>query len=110
MEFLLKKKKSFTWPIKFKTPSNGSYDEIQIKIEFKSIRESEMKKIFTDSNENWKEICSKIVVGWTDVLDESGEAIPFNKENFDELLENFGFAAQICTQYMEAYAGAIAKN
>ena len=104
MALIINKVKSFTWTVDYEYPDNDDFIEVKFKAVFKRMPQKfldEMAKKATpkkDKNGNElpldfdpAELCRKVVIGWEDVFitNEQGieEAVPFNKENLENLLE-----------------------
>lgn len=110
MAFVIKKKDSFFWPVTLKEPADGgSYSEQKIDLEFKKLKESELKELLSKT-EGDKEFCKAIVLGWKDVKDESGFSVEFTQDSFEALLDNVKFASSICNQYLKICSGVVEKN
>lgn len=52
----------------------------------------------------------EVLVGWSDVCDESGTQLPFSAESRDRVLEIYGVAAGIVRGWFDSLAGAREKN
>lgn len=110
MSFVIKKTKSFTWPVVLKTPKDGGeYDEQKITLEFKNLKQSEMVDLLKQSS-NDVEFCKSVVVGWKDVVSESNNIVEFSDSAFAELLDNVKFASSIMSQYLKIIENVVEKN
>jgi hypothetical protein len=50
------------------------------------------------------------MVGWSGILDEKGEEMPFVKAKMEELLDVLGIPSAIATSFIESRMGAKRKN
>ena len=57
-----------------------------------------------------RECAKKVVVGWTDVMDEEGNQIEYNEANLNELLEIPTLAIAVSTAYINSLTEAKRKN
>ena len=112
MAFVIKKKESFIWPVKIKSPADGGkYDEQTLNLEFKKLKSSEMENLLKGNIEGGdKGFCRMIVLGWKDVKDSEGKDVPFSSDGLEGLLEEYGCGKAIASAYFEALAGAVEKN
>lgn len=108
MSFIFKKKDSYFWPVKLKSPSDGGKYETQtLELEFKKLKQKQITEAL-GVKEN-ADFCRQIVNGWRDARDESGQELAFG-EHFESLLDEPGFAKQIVDQYLASLTGAAEKN
>lgn len=110
MSFVIKKKDTFFWPVKIKSPvDGGKFEEQTLNLEFKKLKISELNKMVVKKGADI-EFCKMFIVGWKDVRDESGNELPFTDGYLEELLDTVGVAKQIGEQLYDAMNGAIEKN
>lgn len=108
MAFVIRKKKTFFWPVVIKTPKDGGgYDEQKLNLEFKFLKDSELVDLVKKSNSD-KELCKAIVVGWKDVLDEQEQPVSF--ESFEDVLDTAKFASSIVSQFLKIIGDIVEKN
>ena len=74
------------------------------------LKNSEIVAILEKTEDGDKRLCRAIVHGWKDVLDHDGQDVPFTEGMFEALLDEFGVATQIATQYFAALKGSVEKN
>lgn len=114
MGIVLRKSNTIQWPINLKTPKDaGGYNEHQVTLTFKILKQSELKNILNKSKEAESpdvEFCKAIIYGWQEVKDADDKELKFTEENLKEFLETFGFSASIAEQYIDMLTKAIEKN
>jgi len=84
----------------------GSFD---FKLHCKRLGQGEIDVVMVDRKGEVKDFVRSVAEGWDGVLDESGEAVPFSRENLDEMLDNAGLPMVIMHTYL-AQVAATAKN
>jgi hypothetical protein len=109
MSFVLKKKESYWWPIKVKSPADdGKYDEQELNLHFKKLKVSDLQKKLEGDR---KELVKEIVIGWKEVKDEDGKEIPFSTKALENLLNSeYGMLAMIVAGFIESQTGVFEKN
>lgn len=112
MAFVLKPKKSYTWPVQFKVPADdGKYENLEITLEFAQLKPEDVNKIISDNDMTDMDVVKKIVLGWKDVKDADEKELPFCEENLKLLLASyFGLTAIITRTFLDSMTGAVAKN
>jgi hypothetical protein len=55
-------------------------------------------------------VADEILIGWSNVLDEDGDEIPFTTANKQQLLEVSALASSIIVAYFESVTGNKLKN
>ena len=127
MALIINKVKSFTWTVDYEYPDNDDFIEVKFKAVFKRMPQKfldEMEKKATpkkDKNGNElpldfdpAELCRKVVIGWEDVFiaNEQGieEAVPFNKENLENLLEIPFLSMYLTRSFYTGQTGKKLKN
>ena len=84
MAFVIKKDKSYTWPVTISEPiDGGGFNDQKVKIKFKMLKQSRIDEVVKNEAEDDADILSDVLVGWDEEAfkDETGAAIPFNEEN-----------------------------
>jgi len=97
---------------------DGKHQKVDFKCKFKRIKQTEVEKYqqkFSTTDlkkmfEAARECAKKVVVGWTDVMDEDGNQIDFNEENLNELLEIPALSIAVSTSYVNSLTEAKRKN
>ncbi len=119
MALILKKEDVWSWPVNFSMPvDDGKHEKVKFKCKFKRIKQTEVEKYqqkFTTTDlkvmfEAARECAKKVVVGWTDVMDEEGNQIEYNEANLNELLEIPTLAIAVSTAYINSLTEAKRKN
>lgn len=123
MAFVLKQSDSYTWPVTLVIPVDGGRREKHtFDAEFKRLPQTRIneivrqaKGISDDSADNAvmledQSACAELLVGWSNVVDDSGEEIPFSVKALDQLLELPTIAAQIIRAWTESLEIAKRKN
>ena len=127
MSLIINKVKTFKWTVDYEYPVDDDFVEVKFKAVFKRMPQkflNQMAKKATpktdkDGNElpsdfDPAELCEKVVVGWEEVfiVNEQGveEAVPFSKENLDQLLEIPFLTAYLAKSFYEGQTGKKLKN
>jgi len=110
MAFVLKQSDSYRWPVSFKLPTDGGKHEKQsFEAEFKRLPQSRIMEIQTQAQRLIKaaedgeqmegisdlSVADEVLVGWSGIVDEDGEEVPFSKANKAVLLEVPMLAASV---------------
>ena len=104
MGFVLKQSASYSWPVKFDVPEDGHYRRETFEVQFKNISQSRFQELIDF------DIVREVVVGWSGILNEKNEEMPFTKARFEKLLDVLGLATAIATAFIESRTGAKRKN
>ena len=110
MSFIKKKVDAYPWPVEVRKPSEeiaGDFEIQKFTIKFKRLSKKELNA-FTE-NEDY-EALQKIVVGWSDILDEVGKDVPFTQKNLKEFAEDVDFSNGVINAFQSFYATADEKN
>jgi len=124
MAFVLKQSDTYTWPITLVIPVDGGRREKHtFDGEFKRLPQTRINEIVriaraTERNrfEAEEEVledqaaCAEILVGWSNVVDDDGNEIPFSVSALDQLLELPTIAGQIVRAWFESLEVAKRKN
>lgn len=112
MAFVIKKTKSYFWPVKLKSPKDGGgYESQTLNLEFRKLKNSELKSLLREKKEDADlDFCKKVITGWKDIKDDDGNEINFSLESLEIVLDEQGFLGQVVNQYLESISGAIEKN
>ena len=114
MAFVLKQSGNYSWPVKVDLPEEGKLRRHTFEILFKNIPQSRFQEMIDQSQRgelNDVDVCREVVEGWSGILDEKGEEMPFVQKKFDELLEVLGIPTAIATAFIESrIGGAKRKN
>jgi hypothetical protein len=122
MALVLKNGDTYFWPITYRQPTTGGRREKQeFQAEFKRLPQSRLAKIQelaqktidkkADADEiSDVQVADEILVGWTDIVDDDGEQIQFNKAAKAQLLELPMMAACIIETYFTSLVEEKRKN
>ena len=123
MAFVLKQSDSYSWPVTLIIPVDGGRREKHtFDAEFKRLPQTRINEIvrqakgISDGSSDESAMledqsaCAEILVGWSNVVDDSGEQIPFSSKALDQLLELPTIAAQIIRAWSESLEIAKRKN
>lgn len=125
MAFVLKQSDSYRWPVTFKLPTDGGKREKQsFEAEFKRLPQSRIMEIQTQAQRLIKaaedgeqvegisdlSVADEVLVGWSGIVDEDGEEVPFSKANKAALLEVPMLAASLIQSYFESLVEEKRKN
>lgn len=122
MAFVLKQSDSYTWPVTLVIPVDGGRREKHtFDAEFKRLSQTRINEIVRQaraSNDGSNEesaledqsACAEIMIGWSNVVDDSGEEITFSAKALEQLLELPTLAAQIIQAWSESLEVAKRKN
>lgn len=84
MAFKLTQKPTFTVVVKVDTPNDkGGFDRSDFKAKFKRVTMDEMEELRPKSQ---REVMREVLAGWEDLVDEGNQAVDFNPEHVDVLL------------------------
>jgi hypothetical protein len=126
MAFVLKQSDTYSWPVSFDIPVDGGRHEKQtFDAELKrlpqsriiEIQESVQKRLSalqrdddTDGMITDQEIADEILVGWSGVLDDKAEEVPFSEKAKAQLMNVPTVTAAIVSAYFASLSGAKRKN
>lgn len=113
MSFVLKRSETYSWPVKIDLPEDGKLKRHTFEAEFKNISQSRFQELIEKSQSgevNDIDVAKEVMVGWSGILDEKGEEMPFVQAKFEELLDVLGIASAIATSFCESRIGAKRKN
>jgi hypothetical protein len=123
MAFVLSQSDSYTWPVTLVIPVDGGRREKHtFDAEFKRLSQTRINEIVRQAKESSGEIakdpamledqtaCAEILIGWSNVVDDKGDDVPFSIKALDQLLELPTIAAQIIRAWSESLEVAKRKN
>tara|TARA_R100001463_G_scaffold1664_3_gene7299 strand:- start:2060 stop:2401 length:342 start_codon:yes stop_codon:yes gene_type:complete len=113
MSFVLKQSSSYSWPVKVDLPEDGKLRRHTFEAEFKNISQTRFQEMIDQSSAgeiNDVDVCREVVLGWSGILDDKGEEMPFIKAKFDELLDVLGIPTAIAAAFIDSRMGAKRKN
>lgn len=84
MAFKITQKPTFTSRVKVETPNNkGGFDRSDFLVEFKRVGMDEIEEL---KKLPQKEVMEKVIVGWTELIDDHNNPVDFNEDNLLVLL------------------------
>jgi hypothetical protein len=114
MTFVLKQSTSYTWPIKLVIPVDGGRKETHtFDGVFKRLPQSRIDEVLSlardvergraeaDEVED-QSLAREILIGWSGVVDDDGEDVPFSESSMKQLLEIPTVAGQVIKQFFES--------
>jgi hypothetical protein len=126
MAFVLKQSATYSWPVPFKVPTDGGkYEKQTFDADFKRLPQSRINEIQTEVQARIRSaekgeafesdisdisIADEVLAGWTGVVDDEGEEVPFSATSKAQLLNIPGLAGSIIEAYFESVAGKKLKN
>ena len=126
MAFVLKQSSSYVWPVTVKLPiSGGKFEKQTFDAEFKRLPQARINKIqievqariksserneATDDSISDQSIAEELLIGWSGVLDEDGDEVPFTESMKQQLLDIPTMATAIVVAYFDSLTGTKTKN
>ena len=126
MAFVLKQSSSYVWPVTVKLPiSGGKFEKQTFDAEFKRLPQARINKIqievqariksserneATDDSISDQSIAEELLIGWSGVLDEDGDEVPFTESMKQQLLDIPTMASAIIVAYFDSLTGTKTKN
>ncbi len=123
MAFVLSQSDSYTWPVTLVIPVDGGRREKHsFDAEFKRLPQTRINQIVRQAkgiSEDGSDesvmledqaACAELLVGWSNVVDDAGEQVPFSAKALAQLLELPTIAAQIIRAWSESLEVAKRKN
>lgn len=122
MAFKIVQSATYKWPVKITLAlDNGKRCTDTFTAEFKRLPQDRINEIVKevrrseydrdlDETINDQDACREIMVGWSDVVDDDGEAVPFSTDALNELLNIPTVASQIVTHWFGSLDNSKRKN
>lgn len=125
MAFVLKQSDSYVWPVSIKMPVDGGKRQKQtFDAEFKRLPQSRIAEIQATAQKlvkanqagqdiegiNDVSVADEILVGWSGIVDEEGQDVPFSEGVKAQLLEVPLLAAALIQSYFESLTDQKIKN
>tara|TARA_Y100001970_G_C14243191_1_gene866221 strand:+ start:472 stop:804 length:333 start_codon:yes stop_codon:yes gene_type:complete len=110
MGFVRKKVKVFPWPVEVRVPSSdkaGTFETSKFTAKFYRLKRTELEGF-----DELEEIAAltKILAGWSEITEEDGSDVPFNKKNLAEFAEDVDWVAGVINAFQDFYQTAKVKN
>ena len=126
MSFVLKNSSSsYSWPVSFSLPENGTRKEQSFDAEFKRLKQSRINEIQALVQQRLKaledgledasgvsdvSIADEVLVGWDGIEDGEGNPVPFSVKAKRQVLEVPMLASSIIEAYFDSLIEAKRKN
>jgi hypothetical protein len=123
MAFVLKQSATYTWPITLVLPVDGGRREkhtfdgefrrlpqTRINEIVKLAQLQERGKLAEDEELRDQDAAKEILAGWSNVVDDKGEEIPYSEAALNQLMEIPTVAGQIVRTWFESLEVAKRKN
>ena len=125
MSFVLKSSSSYTWPVTFYQPENGTRKEQSFDAQFKQLPQTRINEIQVlvqkrvKSIQEGKEdtsgitdqsIANEVLVGWEGIEDGEGVPVPFSNKTKKQILDIPMLCSAIIESYFDSLVEAKAKN
>jgi len=108
MAFVIKKDKSYTWPITISEPvDGGQFNDQKVRVKFKMLSQGRIDEIVKNEAEEDADILNDVLIGWDDGVfkDESGADLAFNEDNKDLILSVPFVRGALVKGFFESIAG-----
>ena len=125
MSFVLKSSSSYTWPVTFYQPENGTRKEQSFDAQFKQLPQTRINEIqvlvqkrvksIQEGEEDTsgitdQSIANEVLVGWVGIEDGEGAPVPFSNKTKKQILDIPMLASAIIESYFDSLVEAKAKN
>jgi len=113
MAFIIKKDKSYTWPITISEPiDGGGFNDQKVRVKFKMLSQARIDEIVKNEAEDDADILSDVLIGWDEEAfkDESGASIPFTADNKDLILSVPFVRTALVKGFFESISGKAFKR
>lgn len=126
MAFVIKQSSSYVWPVTVKLPiSGGKFEKQTFDVEFKRLPQARINKLqievqarikasqrneATDESISDQSIAEELLIGWSGVLDEDGDEVPYTESMKQQLLDIPTMASAIIVAYFDSLTGVKTKN
>ena len=125
MAFVLKQTDSYTWPVSLKMPVDGGKRQKQtFDAEFKRLPQSRIAEIQATAQKLVKaaekgetiegisdvSVADEVLIGWSGIVDEDGQEVPYSEGMKAQLLEVPLMAAALIQSFFESLTDQKTKN
>lgn len=108
MAFVIKKEKSYIWPITISEPvDGGAFNDQKVRVKFKMLSQARIDEIVKNEAEQDADILIDVLIGWDDGAfnDEAGNNLAFNADNKDLILSVPFVRSGLVKGFFESIAG-----
>ena len=125
MSFVLKSSSSYTWPVTFYQPENGTRKEQSFDAQFKQLPQTRINEIqvlvqkrvksIQEGEEDTsgitdQSIAKEVLVGWAGIEDGAVAPVPFSNKTKKQILDIPMLASAIIESYFDSLVEAKTKN
>lgn len=126
MAFVLKQSASYKWPVTCRLPVDGGRFEKQtFEAVFKRLPQARINEIRTEAQRMVKaaerseaiedgitdqSIAHEVLIGWSGILDDDGDEVPFSATACEQLLNVPMVASAVIEAYFDSLTGNKTKN
>ena len=125
MSFVLKSSSSYTWPVTFYQPENGTRKEQSFDAQFKHLPQTRINEIQVLVQKRVKaiqegiedtsgitdqSIANEVLAGWEGIEDGEGAPVPFSNKTKKQILDIPMLASAIIESYFDSLVEAKTKN
>lgn len=109
--FIIDQSETYKWPITVKTLDEAGKTKTQtFTAIFKRLPQTRLEEIGKAQGLSDRELCKEILLGWEDVTDAAGAALPFTTSTLDRLLDSAGIASLLVTEFIQSITGGAARK
>jgi hypothetical protein len=112
--FKIGSSESYSWPVTITLPDNeGKFSKQDLTAVFKRLSQTETEILMTDAAAGKlkdREIAAQILMDWKNIVDDSGNQVPFTPALRDQVLNISTVAGQIVRAWIESLAVGKTKN
>ncbi len=111
--FVIDQSQSYKWPVSFSIPTDGgAHKKCSFTAEFKRLPLSRVIELTSgdDGKKTDADMVQAVLIGWEDVKDADGNAVPFNDATLSSALDIVGFGTGVALAFLESLKGTARKN
>ena len=108
MAFVIKKDKSYTWPVTISEPvDGGAFNDQKVRVKFKMLSQGRIDEVIRNEAEQDADILTDVLIGWDDGAfnDESGATLAFNEDNKELILSVPFIRGALVKGFFDSIAG-----
>jgi hypothetical protein len=113
MAFIIKKDKSYSWPVTISEPiDGGGFNDQKVRVKFKMLSQARIDDIVKNEAEEDADILSDVLIGWEEEAfrDEAGVNLLFNEDNKDLILSIPFVRSALIKGFFESISGKAVKR
>lgn len=100
----IKPQETFDWPVPVQRPrADGKFDTYAFTATFKAVPSSRFKELIGSNDD--KLLLQGAWVGWSEINDQGGNAVPYSEEMRETLMEDLAICRATARAYAEAMTG-----